>query len=71
MTATEIKTCELCGKLFTRESHPQRWCAELQRSLEVPNSPICLQCTAHPPKEEEVEVVTHHSYRVVGVKLCL
>lgn len=65
----EIKTCELCGRLYVRASHPQRWCEELGRHLEVPNTPICLECQVNPPKEVEV-IEIRSSYRVLAdVKL--
>lgn len=63
----ELKVCELCGRLFVRESHPAVWNERLGRPIEIPRSPDCPDCQAHPPVEKEV-VVSYRSYRVIGVK---
>lgn len=66
---SELKVCELCGRLFVREIHPQVWNDRLQKYLEIPRLPDCPDCIAHPPVEpEEVIEITVRSYRVVGVK---
>jgi hypothetical protein len=65
----ELKVCELCGRLFVRESHPGVWNDRLQRTIEIPRSPDCPDCQANPPVEDEkVVTISYRSYRVVGVK---
>jgi hypothetical protein len=64
---TEIKTCELCGRLFVRVAHPQVFHSAAGHLIELPPSADCPRCILNPPKEEEVPVV-FHSYRVVGVR---
>jgi hypothetical protein len=66
-TATEVKTCETCGRLFVREVHPRKFVQELNRWLEIPRSSSCRGCELNPPKEDE-QVVIHRSYRVVGIR---
>jgi hypothetical protein len=67
-TATEVKTCETCGRLFVREVHPQKFVASLGRSIEIPRMSSCRDCVLHPPSEDE-QVVVHRSYRVVGIRM--
>ena len=63
--AAEIKTCELCGRLFVREARPVWFNPTLGRWLDATKQTICVACTLHPPSEEDEEVVSvSHSYRV-------
>ena len=62
----EIKTCELCGRLFVRQAHPVWFNPTLGRWLDARKQTICIGCFAHPPKEHEEEIVAVYSrsYRV-------
>ena len=65
MTATEIKVCETCSRLFLRPLQAEVFSSTCGHMIEVPLSPVCPACTLHPPKEEDLPVYTH-SYRLVG-----
>jgi hypothetical protein len=64
---SELKTCELCGRLFVRPTDPGR---EIVKGVWVANAKQrdCAECIAHPPEIKD-DIYIHRSYRLLGVKI--
>lgn len=68
-TTSELKTCELCGRLFVRPTDPGlRWDMAQGEWVMKAKQRDCSECILNPPDVKD-DVYIHRSYRLLGVKI--